>query len=449
MPAAEAPASPLLHRFDIANFKSYRQATLELGDGQSKGSPLTVLIGANASGKTNLIEGLRLLSTIASGTRLDTIRPGPSDADLRGSLRDLGFRGARRFSFACEARIPEYSTYRLEMELREGDRLHIVDERVESPGRAVPLFAVVDPSTGLGSDVGVAYDNFKRGGRKPRVNCTDQQSLLSQLQSPARFQATHRKALRTVPSIARQYEVLLRNIALLDPRPRQMRGYSFLNETRLDEHGSNLSAVLCNICADGALNDQVLEFIRDVPEQDIERIDFIETERGEVMLKLVETFGGQRAEYDASQLSDGTLRILAVAAAVLSTPEQGLLVVEEIDNGVHPSRVESLIARICSIASQRGLHVLVTSHNPALLDALPDTAIPDVVFCYRDTDEGASRLVRLQNLPDLPKLVLQGPLGRLVTSRTLDRFVKASPTAADTRQRALEWIEARRRSAAG
>lgn len=436
-----------MQRFDITNFKSYRQATLELGNTGSPRSPLTVLIGANASGKTNLIEGLRLLSTVASGTRLDTIRPGPSDADLRGNLRDLGFRGSRRFSFACAAKVPEYSSYRLEMELREGDRLHITDERIESPERAVPLFAVVEPSAGLGSDIGVGYDNFKRGGRKPRINCTDQQSLLSQLQSPARFQNTHRKALRTVPNVAREYEALLRNIALLDPRPRQMRGYSFLNETQLDEHGSNLSGVLCNICTDETLNGQVLEFIRDVPEQDIERIDFIATERGEVMLKLAETFGGQREEYDASQLSDGTLRILAVAAAVLSTPEQGLLVVEEIDNGVHPSRVESLITRICSVASQRGLHVLVTSHNPALLDALPETAIPDVVFCYRDADEGDSRLVRLENLPDLPKLVLQGPLGRLVTSRTLDRFVKARPTPTEARRRSMEWIEARRRVA--
>ena len=47
--------------------------------------------------------------------------------------------------------------------------------------------------------------------------------------------------------------------------------------------------------------------------------------RGEVMVKLVETFGSELAEYDASQLSDGTLRILAVAAAMLSAPEEGLL----------------------------------------------------------------------------------------------------------------------------
>lgn len=437
----------MLLRFEIDNFKSYRNATLELGGGETDDWPLTVLIGANASGKTNLIEGLRLLSSIAGGARLDDIRPGRVDAGLRGSVAGLGFRGARRFAFGCTTDIAEYNSYKIEIELREGDRLHIVDERVQSAARRVPLFAVVEPSVGLAGDIAVAYDNFKRGGKKPRITCTDQQSVLAQIQSPARFQRTHQKALRTVPRIAQQYETLLRNVALLDPRPRQMRGYSFRNETRLNEHGSNLSAVLCNICADPGLGRQVLDFIRDVPEQDIRSIEFIETPRGEVMVKLVETFGSELAEYDASQLSDGTLRILAVAAAMLTAPEDGLLVVEEIDNGVHPSRVEQLVARICDVARQRRLRVLVTSHNPTLLDALPDAAVADVVFCYRDAVDGASRLVRLESLPDLPKLVMQGPLGRLLSTRTLDRFVKKRPSEEEARENALAWIEARRHGA--
>ena len=117
-----------------------------------------------------------------------------------------------------------------------------------------------------------------------------------------------------------------------------MRGYSYQGETQLDEHGTSLSSVLYNLCRDAATRERILGFIRDVPEQDIDDIRFIETERGDVMVKLTETFGGKRMEYDASELSDGTLRILAVAAATLSAPAGGLLIIEEIDNGVHPSQ---------------------------------------------------------------------------------------------------------------
>ena len=434
----------MLLSFEIAGFKSYADATLRLAgnrDEHGRPAPLSVLIGANASGKTNLIEGLRLVSAIAAGTRLDTIRSGSVTSGLRGSLRSLGYRGAASFSFACLTDFDEYPQYRITLELR-GDRLHIRDERVWSPSRKVPLFEVFEPSEGLASDIEVAYDNFARGGKKPRVTCTDQVSVLAQLSSSARFQATHKKAQSEVPKYCALYQALLGNIRLLDPRPREMRGYSFRNDTVLDEHGTNLSAVLFDLCRHPATAETVLRFIRDVPEQDIERVDFIETERGDVMVKLVETFGGHRTPYDASQLSDGTLRILAVAAAILSTPEGGVVIVEEIDNGVHPSRVEALLGRLSSVASERRLKVLVTSHNPALLDALPDRAVPEVVFCHRDGAQGDSRLTRLEEVPDYPRLLMQGPLGRLVTRRTLDRFVEIGPDQAERQQRALAWLDA-------
>ena len=434
----------MLLSFRIEGFKSYADATLKLAcgrDDRGRPSALSVLIGANASGKTNLIEGLRLVSAIAAGARLDTIRSGSGTAGLRGSLHDLGYRGASSFSFECLTDFDEYPQYRIELELRE-DRLHIRDERLWKPSRPVPLFEVSEASEGLASDIEVAYDNFARGGRKPQVTCTDQVSLLAQLSSSARFQATHKKAQRKVPEYCGRYQALLGNIRLLEPRPREMRGYSFRNESGLDEHGTNLSAVLFNLCRDAGVAETVLHFIRDVPEQDIDRIDFIETERGDVMVKLVETFGGHRTAYDASQLSDGTLRILAVAAAILSTPEGGVVIVEEIDNGVHPSRVEGLLERLSSVASERKLRVLVTSHNPALLDALPDPAVPDVVYCFRDAKQGCSQLTRLEEVPDYPRLLMQGPLGRLVTRRTLDRFVNAGADREGRQRRALAWLNA-------
>ncbi|BBH39577.1 hypothetical protein myaer102_21110 [Microcystis viridis NIES-102] len=47
---------------------------------------------------------------------------------------------------------------------------------------------------------------------------------------------------------------------------------------------------------------------------------------------------------------------------------------EEIDNGVHPSRADNLVKQIREIALERKLRVLITSHNPALLDAVSSHA---------------------------------------------------------------------------
>ena len=87
---------------------------------------------------------------------------------------------------------------------------------------------------------------------------------------------------------------------------------------------------------------------------------------------LAETFGGAVTPYDATLLSDGTLRVLAVAAAVLSAPEGSLVVIEEIDNGVHPNRAARLLVQLSDVARERNLRVLISSHNPALLDAFAE-----------------------------------------------------------------------------
>jgi predicted ATPase len=183
-----------------------------------------------------------------------------------------------------------------------------------------------------------------------------------------------------------------------------------------------------------------LSFIQSLPEQDIADLSFLEEPRGGVMVQLTETFGNKRDNRDASLLSDGTLRVLAIAAAMLSAMEGSLVVIEEIDNGVHPSRAHHLLEQIQSIASRRNLRVLLSTHNPAMLDALPDSAVPDVVFCYRDPEDGASRLVRLADVPDYPELIAQGTLGHLMTSGALERFVKHHPTGEERKQRALAWL---------
>lgn len=142
------------------------------------------------------------------------------------------------------------------------------------------------------------------------------------------------------------------------------------------------------------------------------------------MLRLQEAFGGRSTWHFATVLSDGTLRVLAVAAALLSAPEGALVVLEELDNGVHPSRVGALLNRIRNVAIRRKLRVLLTTHNPAMLDELPDPALPDVVVCFRHPDSGDSKLVKLSELDQYVELVASGRLGNLVTKGVLERMIK-------------------------
>ena len=361
----------MLTAITLENFKSYRHATLPL-------SPLTVLIGANASGKSNVIEGLRLLSWLAQGQRLSAIQYAVQSGErlVRGTVDDLAFQRGEFFGLGVETSAGEWN--RLSMRInRRTDGLHIGAETLTHAGASVPLYTLDQPSSGQGTDVGIAYNNFAKGRNKPHVTCTDQTGIFTQLTSPATFDVSHRASRERIPPVVKELEKWLAAMLFLDPVPAQMRDYAFPSDAILQGNGRNVSSVLFNLWGRGERAESepfasnrtaILSFIQSLPEQDIAGLSFLEEPRGGVMLKLTETFGGLAKEYDASLLSDGTLRVLAIAAAMLSAPEGSLVVIEEIDNGVHPSRANHLLHEIQRIASERSLRVLLSTHNPAMLD---------------------------------------------------------------------------------
>ena len=426
----------MLTQLALTNFKSYRQASLPL-------AALTFLIGANASGKSNLLEAMRVLNWLAKGSRLEDIARAieGGDAIVRGQSRDLFRAPDQAFTLGLHlAEAPEgWSDFDISLAL-QSDQLVVVGEKVTQPAQRLPLYVVDGAPNPHTDEISVAYNNFKRGSKKPHIPCSNRQAIFFQLETPGRFEATHTDSQRIIPSVTKALRETLRQIVFLDPRPSLMRDYAYARDDVLREDGSNLSAVLYKIAQTEAGKQQVLDFIRSLPEQDISALQFIKTERQDVMVRLVESFGAQQRTVDAPLLSDGTLRVLAVGAALLTAPQGALVVIEEIDNGVHPSRAELLVRQIRRIATERGLRVLLTSHNPALLDALPDESLADVVCCYRDPAEGDSRLVRLGDMARYPELVAQGPLGQLMTRRVLDRFLKDNTTPEQRQAQALDWL---------
>lgn len=440
----------MLDAITLENFKSYRKARLPL-------APLTVLIGANASGKSNAIEGMRLLSWLAQRKRLTAIQQDVRDGKLllRGTMTNLPHWRDNEFALGAEASHALWRRLTMQLAYRQ-DGLHIVAETLSQPGESVPLYELDHPSHERGTDVQVAYNNYARGGKKPHITCTDQAAIFTQLDSPATFAAAHKASSERIPAAVKQLQKSLAAMLFLDPAPALMRNYTFPSDHALQGDGNNLSAVLHNLW--GADHNKEIEaqrgqqepfrqqrqailgFIQSLPEQNIAGLSFLEEPRGGVMLTLHETFGDQHRAYDASLLSDGTLRVLSIAAAMLSAEEGSLVVIEEIDNGVHPSRARHLLNNIREIAQRRNLRVLLSTHNPALLDALPDAALPDTLFCYRDPTQGDSRIIRLQDIPDYPELIAQDSLGGLATSGVLERFVK-QPPAGDRKERALAWLE--------
>lgn len=399
----------MLESFSVRNFKSFIEAKLEL-------RPLTMLIGANASGKTNLLEALQVLSWLAEGRPLAQLLSDIRDEELslRGTLPELTWDPANAaVDLGCQVSTDDGQQLQLDLSLIVAD----------ADGPAVVTETLHDGSEEL-------YTVTAETTRFPLFAAPFRQSPQRNLDW-----------LRHLQSRCRQLVKDLRNVRVLDAVARRMRGYSHELDRKLRPDGANMSAVLHHICEHGD-RELVLEFVRALPEQDIDEVGFIETPRREFMVQLRETFGGQARWREAAVLSDGTLRVLAIAAAVLSAEHGSTVVIEEVDNGVHASRVGQLLALIRREAERRGLRVLVTTHNSAMLDAIPDEDLPHVVACYRDPTRGDSRLVSLGELDRFPELVARGPLGQVVSQGLLERFLKQTPEQRLAANRS--WLESLR-----
>lgn len=385
MQQKESSQPALLTSITIRNFKSYKEATLPL-------APLTLLIGANASGKSNAVEALRLLHW---GFFHFVFSLWQNDVDgIRGKKEHWFYDIKTDMTFSYTINNCQYKLSFFDL-----DTLSNMAKRMDT---ICGLNRYQDCYTSTDIDGNILAE------------------------------------VSRIENIKRRYLI---SIQFLDTIPARTRDYADIENDRLQEDAANLSAVLYRLCKDEQHKKCLLDFVKSLPEQDIVDIDFVETPRKEVMVRLVESFGGRERPVDADSLSDGTLRVLALAAFLLAAPAGSLLVVEELDNGIHPSRAKDLVSQMLTLARQRQVQILLTSHNPALLDALPYDALPDVVCCYRDRTEGDSRLVRLGDLPKYPAIMAQGTLGELVTRQVLDRYLHDTTTADEEKAAALDWLE--------
>ena len=138
---------------------------------------------------------------------------------------------------------------------------------------------------------------------------------------------------------------------------------------------------------------------------------------GRVQLALRERNGRIVSSYAAS---DGTLRLLAMLAALLGPNPAGLYVFEEIDNGIHPARQRLLLDLIEGQTAEGRIQVVTTTHSPDLLELVGDRTFEhtSVVCRLPDTDDAVVR--PLADLPNAGALRQSQGLGRLHRSNWME-----------------------------
>jgi predicted ATPase len=116
-------------------------------------------------------------------------------------------------------------------------------------------------------------------------------------------------------------------------------------------------------------------------------------------------------------LSDGTLRILAILAALHVGQPPAVLCIEEPENSLHPTVIDCLMSEF-EVAAARGTQVIITTHSPYLLNRVK--AASSKAF-WVDRPQGATRFSPLPGTAQLRKKMSQFGLGELLAQGALGK----------------------------
>lgn len=345
--------------------------------------PLNVLIGPNASGKSNLLGVLALLAAT----------PWDVQAHIRegGGVREWLWKGKTgTVSATLEATVayptsPVPLRYRLSFS-ETGARFTMQEEALESeipstPGQVQTYIYYRYPY-----QQGLPVINVltREGGRYDRQlqwdSVTPDQSILSQRRDPDSYpELTYLAFMFDNMSFYREFYIGRYTPPRFPQRPD-------LRQDRLLEDASNLGIVLSALLNEPDVRDLILERMRDFyPSfQDI----ITPVSGGTVQIFFRER--GLRQNVPAARLSDGSLRYLCLLAVLCHPTPPPVICIEEPEIGLHPDIIPE-VAKLLVEASSRS-QIFVTTHSDILVDALSD--IPEaVIVCEKS--EGATQLRRL------------------------------------------------------
>jgi predicted ATPase len=104
---------------------------------------------------------------------------------------------------------------------------------------------------------------------------------------------------------------------------------------------------------------------------------------GWVELFINEKFGSNKIKVKPYHISDGTLRILAFVALLNIKYNSGLLMLDEIENGLNPYITTKIVELLYEFTSQTRHQLLLTTHSSLMLD---DFKPEDIIYVYRKND---------------------------------------------------------------
>jgi len=363
-----------IKKIKVKNFKSFKDTEIKLGN-------FNVLIGANASGKSNFIQIFRFLGDIAhyglnnaismqGGIEyIRNIKIGPSD----NLLVEISFGFESKPIIRKRKNIiikTNELTYRLALEFTKNRRQFEIAE--DTLSEEVNFFKLEDKGNNKTQEVpfGKGKIIYSLTNGKIKIDLKDVPvqlaikednlvpSFIRELPIPKKS-----SLISLLPIIHLSMFRLFIDNAIYDFDPKlPKKSTPITGKAELEEDGSNLAIVLNNILENEGKKRTLLNLMKDL----LPFVDDVNVEKfadKSILLKLKEEY--YHKEYlPASLISDGTINITALIIA-LYFEQKPLTIIEEPERNIHPYLISKIVELMKDVASKK--QVLVTTHNPQMV----------------------------------------------------------------------------------
>ena len=430
----------MLTRLKVSGFKNLVDVDICFG-------PFTCIAGANGVGKSNLFDAIRFLSSLAERPLIEAALSVRDEEGKSGDVRSLFHRVGSFYDnemfFEAEMIIPteavdelgqtakatitflRYSlrlAYHSDNSLRSLGSLEILEEKLEHIKRSEANIHLLFPHKASTWRKSVLVG--RRTSPYISTETEDGNRIVKLHQDGSSGRPVSRLASslpRTVLSATNAAESPtalitkqeMRSWQLLQLEPSSLRKPDeFTASTRLEADGSHLAATLYYLARHSNHSNhqsfdataeqiyaQVANRLSDLIE-DVGKVWVDRDDRRELLTLMVSS--RDKTAHPARALSDGTMRFLALAVLELDLQSQGVLCLEEPENGIHPERIPKILQLLQDIATDVDepvgtdnplRQIIINTHSPVVVKQVPEDSL--VVAKLKDTICNEQRFKRV------------------------------------------------------
>ena len=390
----------MLTKLTIQSFKSLEFVEVPLGS-------VNVFVGANGSGKTNLLEALGLLSAAASGVVDD-------QALTRRGVRISSLPAVYTTSLRA---VPAPPPVKIVAELTYDDGTVIDGIWAQEELRS----RQGEPEFWAGERTWAEQDGTVRWKTQHLVGASPEPSAVSE--EPESY------ALAPTPSRVREASALLSDFGIFAPVTSVLRATApdLTQRSPVGLAGGQLALAVRDLLSRnrkrfGAMElDEVLELL-----DWVDKMSVVEGTRSLVppgvpmtrdIIRFTDRWMAEpRNQLSAYDASEGALYVLFALVLALHPKSPRLFAIENLDQNMHPRLARATMRLFCQqiLKSKVQRQALLTTHNPLVLDGLDLRDDRIRLFTVERDARGATRVYRVPVTPEMLDAVERGlPLSNL------------------------------------